>query len=170
MSRKKRVSIYEKEVREIDINNIIVSSLKECSDPEYQFVLHEEFDVLVNEKLKELDFNDYDYMFRTNSYWCGILTAEPFDSLMINYTEEEVLNIIKDYHLEIMSEDNNHWFLKFKNSTKSPLYRFFNKHKVDGYGLNIPYSINCLINKVEEYLQEDMNENLEEYGQFIFLD
>lgn len=170
MSRKKRISIYEKEVREIDVDEIITSALEGNYNPEYQFALNDDFGSDIMESLKELDFNDYDYMFTTACYWCGILTAEPFDRLMFNYTEEDILNIIKDYHLELIEKESNHLFIRFKNPTKSPLYRFFNQHKVDGYGLNVPYSVNGLINKVEEYLKKDMSENLEHYGQFIFID
>lgn len=99
-------------------------------------------------QLTKIDFYEFDYITRIgNVYWSGILTAEPFDRIIGKYSEEEILNIFKDYHIDITDG-----VMTFKHNTKSPLHRFLMKFKDDGYGWNVPTSIGGCFSKIADQL------------------
>lgn len=166
--RKVRKSIYGEKINELNVTDILFDSLERIREysPEWYLKLEENWVEKFEEKYKKIDFYHQNIINDYGVYWCGVLTAEPFDCLMEQYTEEDILNLIKNHHL-IMSQTDNGLVIQFKNPTSSPLYRFFNKHKEDGFGENIPYSVNGLINKLENILQKELSENLEYYGEWI---
>jgi hypothetical protein len=163
--RKKRTSIYRETIEDLNITGLVLDVLNESVDPDWQFNIHDSWDEKVQKALKELDFHQFDYYFRSNTYWCGVLMAEPFSELTAKYEEEEILNNIKDEHLKMVWTDDG-LVLRFFNPTKSPLYRFFLKHQEDGYGLNVPTSVSGLIGKIEKYLRQEFQENLDSYGEW----
>lgn len=160
---KVRKSIYGEQIEVLNVTEVLLDVLNQTEYPEWDFNLNSNWEEEIKNALKELDFHRYDYFFRSETYWCGILYAEPFGSLMEHYGEEEILNIIKDEHLKLVWTDEG-LVLQFYNPTKSPLYRFFNKHKEDGYGLNVTTSVNELIGKVKQFLRTELSEQLESFG------
>lgn len=161
--KRKRPSIYEHKIRKIHVTHSCEANEQE----DYAFHLYDNWVKRLQTTLEEFDFYDYHYLQGGHAYWCGILTAEPFDSLLNKYGDEEsILNEIKNHHLQFIERQNGEVLLQFINPTKSPLYRFFNRYKEDGYGDNIPYSINQLMNTIEKYLTEKLINELDEYGEW----
>lgn len=152
-------NIYDEKVETINISEIINKVY-----PSYDWKIKEDLEDEIKKVLDELDFNEYDYMFVSNSYWCGILTAVPFNEITENRSEEDVLNLIKEFHTKIEIVDGE-YIIRFVNPSKSPLYRFFNKYKKDGYGWNVPYSINGCFQKIQEYLEKEIA-NSEAFAEF----
>jgi hypothetical protein len=112
--------------------------------------------------LSEADFNNIDLLHDFGCYWCTCLTSEPFEGTRWA-DEESFLNNVKDYHLAIRQDIEKGLILYFKNNSKSPLYKFFLKHR-DGYGGNIAYSINAGLNKLWKYIKKDLRKNADNYG------
>jgi hypothetical protein len=166
MARKIIPSIYGEKIQELNISNIMDSVIEKYFDPDWYFELNSDWKDIVIKTLKNLDFCDYDYITNYGFYWSGVLTYEPFNALTPKFgEEEEILNIIKDEHLKLVDTKDG-LVLRFYNPVKSPLYRFFNKHKQDGYGGNIPYSINALLSKIGKYLEKEFSYNLSSYGEW----
>jgi hypothetical protein len=166
MARKVLPSIYGEKIQELNISNIMESVIEKCSDPDWYFKLLPNWEDKVQDTLKNLDFWNYDYVTNYGFGWSGILTLEPFNTLTNKFGEEEdILNLIKDEHLKLVQTENG-LILRFHNPVKSPLYRFFNKHKQDGYGGNIPYSINALLSKIGKYLEKEFLYNFSSYGEW----
>lgn len=161
--RKQRTSIYKETIEDLNVTWLLLSVVNESADSEWQFNIRDSWDEKVQKALKELNFHQFDFYFRSATYWCGVLMAEPFSELTEKYSEEEILNTLKDEHLKLVWTDEG-LVLRFFNPTKSPLYRFFNKHKEDGYGLNVPTSIHLLMGKIEKYLRQEFQESLDDYG------
>lgn len=112
--------------------------------------------------MDKIDFWDIDYIQRYGSvYWCGILTAEPFGEL--DDSEENILNLIKEHHLMVKDHKKTGVFIEFIPNTKSPLYRFFYRHR-DGYGLNIPASVNLLIRTIVLHMKRVITDSPDAYG------
>jgi hypothetical protein len=166
MARKTRKSIYGKEIKDINITNLLGNALEESFDPDWELDLKDNWMDVLEEKLHKLDFFEHNYISDYGSYWCGVLTLEPFDTLTEKYTEEEILNLIKNHHFAML-HTNDGTVLRFQNPTSSPLYRFFNKHKEDGFGLNVTYSVNGLLSKIESFLKSELETNLSNYGEWI---
>ncbi|WCK57267.1 hypothetical protein PP175_29185 (plasmid) [Aneurinibacillus sp. Ricciae_BoGa-3] len=161
--RKTRHSIYGQQIEELNVSDIFIDVLNECEAFDWHFECALDFQDRIQKAITKLDFHEYDYYFRTTTYWCGGLYAEPFGSLLKKYTEKEILNIIKDEHLKLVNEEYG-LVLRFHNPTKSPLYRFFNKYKEYAYGGNVTASVQDLLSKVQKYLKNEFETNLEAYG------
>jgi hypothetical protein len=78
-------------------------------------------------------------------YWSGILYVQPFYELTDQWSEEEILNHFIHYHAYV--EDAT---IKFQYNTKSPLNDFLLKYKEDGFGWNVPSSIDTCFKKAAE--------------------
>ena len=163
--RKVRKSIYKEQIQDLNVTDLLLDIVDQGFEADWQFNLDTNWDKKVEKALNDLDFHQYDFYFTSNTYWCGILYADPFGSLMYRYTEEEILNIIKDQHLKLVWEEAG-LILRFFNPTSSPLYRFFNQHKEDGYGLNVTTSVNELVRKIKQYLEQKLSANLDSYGKW----
>ena len=112
--------------------------------------------------LDKLDFWYIDtLMINTSVYWCGMLTAEPWDEL--GCSEETIANWINEYHLEIVLDKTNNCIIRFKNNSKSPLYRFFRKYR-DGYGENISYSLDSIFMKIKQHMEYLLDYKTQDYG------
>lgn len=162
-----RKSIYGKEINAINISEIISESLDnilELNNYEWGIVLNSDWTELLAKTIANINFWNLETITDYGTYWCGVLTAEPFDSLERFGEEEDILNLIKNHHFHLVTTDNV-LELKFKNPTSSPLYRFFNKHKEDGYGGNVPYSVNVLLNKIENFIKMELSNNILKYGE-----
>lgn len=170
MARIIKKSIYGEKIKSVNCSDILWRMVDESRQYGWSFEVSE---ITLAEKIKEdltkLDFEDISYGFKSKTYWCGILTAEPFGSLMNDYTEEDVLNLIKDNNLKLAVTKEG-LVIEFHNPTSSPLYRFFNNHKEDGYGGNVPYSVDVLISRIEKYLKECIAKDFERYGEWTELE
>ena len=168
MARKTRKSIYKEQIKDINISDVLGTLIEEAYDPEWQFNMDENWMEKLQEKLEDLNFYFYDYTSNYGSYWCGILTLEPFDRLENTIGREEtILNEIKKHHIKMEYNQDEGVVVRFHNPTSSPLYRFFNQYKEDGFGENIPYSINALMNKIEKYLKDELETNMTYYGEWV---
>lgn len=168
MTRKTRKSIYKEKINEINISDIFGTLMQESYDPEWSFNLEQDWMQKLNEKLQDLNFYFYDYTSSYGSFWSGILTLEPFDRLTDTIGREEtILNVIREHHIKMEENQDGFVIVRFHNPSSSPLYRFFNQYKEDGFGENIPYSINALLNKIEEYLKEELTRNMTYYGEWV---
>lgn len=169
MARKTRKSIYKEQIKVINISEILDNMIYETyEDPEWQFNLEDDWMEKLQGKLEDLNFYFYDYTNNYGSYWSGVLTLEPFDRLENTIgREESILNEIKKHHIKMEFNQDLGVIVRFHNPTSSPLYRFFNQYKEDGFGENIPYSINVLLNKIEKYLTDELRTNMTYYGEWV---
>lgn len=168
MARKTRKSIYKEQIKDINISEVLDTMFCDTHDPDWYFVLEDNWMEKLKAKLEDLNFYFYDFTSNYGSYWCGILTLEPFDRLADTIgCEETILNMIREHHIKMEETKEKGVVVRFYNPTSSPLYRFFNQYKEDGFGLNIPYSINSLMNKIEGYLTEELRNNLTYYGEWM---
>lgn len=168
MARKKRKSIYKEQIKVINISDIIGNLFDETYNSDWQFQLDKNWIEKLEDKLKELDFYSHNYISDYGVYWCGVLTLEPFDRLENTIgREEDILNEIKNHHLKMEYNNEEGVILRFYNPTSSPLYRFFNQHKEDGFGQNVPYSVNALLYKIEKFLKYELETNITYYGEWI---
>lgn len=159
------MTVYH-DIRNINITAIVHALEEENRNSEDNWVLdfHDGLHKIVEERLRALDFHSHGYIQGSNTYWSGILTMEPFDDLYDRYDcEEAILNDIKDHNLKVWTTPDG-LLVSFYNPHTSPLYAFFNEYKASGYGGNIPYSIEGLMNNLERYLKQDIIENTEVYG------
>jgi hypothetical protein len=167
MARNKRTSIYGKEIKQINVSDILGTILDDNFDPDWTFDVRHDWANLLKEKYEKLDFNDYGYISGSATYWSGVLTLEPFHVLGHFGDEGDILTLIKNENLQMVEKEQNEVIISFKNPTKSPLYRFFNQHKEDGCGGNVTYSVNVLLSRIEKFLEDELQNNLSSYGQWI---
>lgn len=164
------MNIYKKSVRSINIDDVLHASVVVNSEDEWGFTLDENLTLILRQKLDLLDFHSYNYINDYGVHWSGILTLEPFDDLYSTHDcEQSILNDIKHYHIRIIQEDGVN-LLKFDNPALSPLHGFFKTYEKGGFGGNIPYSLNMLMSKIEEYLKKDFVNNMSDYGTWNILE
>jgi len=160
---------FLKDIETINISQItldIENELAEINDYNCQFSFGSDDDIFKNvtEILNDANFYDIDTITRIGNpcfYWCGVLTAEPWCDLQME--EEEILNLILQDFIDVMHDEKGNVIINFHNNSKSKLYRFFYKYR-DGYGLNIPYSINDMLRKLEKWIIKELNDNTGEYS------
>lgn len=163
------MNIYQKKVRSINIDELLMAATVTHSEEAWGFTLHETLTLILRQKLDLLDFHSYQYINDYGVYWSGVLTQDPFDDLYDRHdSEESILNEIMHHHIRIVHEDGVN-YLKFDNPSTSPLYDFFKTYEKSGCGGNIPYSLNGLLTKLEDYLKKDFARNMSEYGTWNIL-
>lgn len=162
---------FIKDIKEYNISSMICDieeDIRDRNNYEYDFSFGSDGDICntIYKILEKIDFNNLDLIHDFGGYWCTCLTEEPFNEICESkYTEEEFFNLVKEHHLRIKSGKDLELVLYFKNNSKSPLYRFFLKHK-DGYGGNIAYSITAGLNKLWKAIQKELRNNADDYGKF----
>ena len=109
----------------------------------------------------DADFWNINHISDFGFYWCGCLTLEPWCELELE--EETILNQIVKYHV-VVGDD---CVMRFANNPKSPLYRFLLKYR-DGWGGNIPHSINAMLYRLHVWLLKQI-EDADRYGSWTQL-
>lgn len=126
------IDIYEAMVEKRDLSN-----LKATDEQLMKYVK------------EELDFYHLEFGINTAVYYCGILTAVPFDELAeTDMSEEDILNHFKDHHLKVEGK-----VLSFQYNPESPINDFLLKYKKDGYGWNVPSGIDQTFEVIERELR-----------------
>jgi len=160
---------FEKDINPINAYQIfldIENEIAEINEYDWQFSFGDESNLVavIQDVIKKIDFYNIDTITRFGNpvfYWCGMFTLEPFDQLEME--EEDIANLIVKYHLKIDTSDGI--LIKFVNNSKSPLYRFFRKYN-DGFGLNVPTSINTVLDRAEKWMKGYINDNMERFGEW----
>jgi hypothetical protein len=160
---------FVKDIESIDISEMtleIENEIAEINDFQYQFSFGSTEDIFrnISEILNDADFYDIETISSYGNpvfYWCGVLTAEPWCDLQME--EEEILNLILQDFINVMYDNEGNVIIGFHNNSKSKLYRFFLKYR-DGYGLNIPYSINTMLEKLSNWIKKELSDNTGEYS------
>lgn len=132
---------------------------------------------LVNETINEInEYNHNGYSFTLGSkdkivelvrelvdatQWVEVVEADIYMGILSLYTyfpwreigsnEDYITKLIVDNHIRV---DRDGW-VEFYNPTKSPLYRFFLKHR-EGYGGNISSSINSILLAIKRVIERDI--------------
>lgn len=153
------------EIDEVDITRRlqkIEQELDNMNGGEWAFSFGDYSDIvsLVKTALERADFYIIEHISDWGFYWCGCLTAEPWGDLHAG--EEWILNLLVKHHMVVRRDDKG-VFLGFKNPTKSPLYRFFLKHR-DGYGGNVAAGIGSMMYHLVEWMVKCWNSDLDRYG------
>lgn len=107
----------------------------------------------VNEIIENIDDYGWDYIMYNTIKLIPCYPLYPWIDISDN--EDTITDILLEHHIRV----NKNGIVEFYNHTKSPLYRFFLKHR-DGYGGNIPYSINAVMMMLEKLIEDVM---LDEY-------
>lgn len=155
------------EIEPIYFSQLLDSLNEDNAEDEWSLVPHDGIKEIIEERIRSLDYHSHGYITGSHVYWSGILTLEPFDDLYDRFDcEEAILNAIKDNNLKVSSSPEG-LKVEFHNPHTSPLYEFFNTYK-DGFGGNIPSSIQGLLSNIEKFLKEDIIENTEVYGIWNF--
>jgi len=164
MTTKRGIEFYD-EIKPINVSKMIEEIQEnhaERNNYDWFWTIGDEKEVVkvVERIIEEADFYNIDYMFTSKCYWCGILTADPWNEL--NMSEEETLNLIAHNHIKVTT-DKDGISLTFYPNTKSPLYKLFRKYP-DGYGENISSGINGVIRKLRDFINKRLSEHSDDYG------
>lgn len=149
------------------LEQVIFDAINQEYDFDLRFEIKDDWMKTFVKEMEAMDFAKYD-LTDSNVYWHGILTATPFDSILSDYTEADILNLIKNQHLKIgyLYEKSKSLSIYFCNPKISPLYEFFNKIKVDGNEDTLTHTIDMLVAKLDYYMRRQVWLNLWQYGEY----
>ncbi|MGF0347635.1 hypothetical protein ACQR3P_28760 [Rhodococcus sp. IEGM1300] len=156
-------------IEDVNVTALFAHLHEQNTEEQWRFVLSDDYRKTLQLKLDMLDFHHRNYISDYGTFWHGVLYEHPFHTLYgVHKSEADILNIIKNHHLRLWKTPEG-LLLSFFNPQDSPLHGFFKEHELDGYGLNVPASIQSLLYKVRDHLIEDIKVNTSDYGSWKYL-
>ena len=142
-------------INAVDLVHKIERDVAEFNGHEWILTFGNNNDIIykVNEIIDNIDNYDWAYIMHKHISMMPYYPLYPW--LDISDNEDTITDILLEHHIRV----NKNGIVEFYNHTKSPLYRFFLKYR-DGYGGNISYSINTVMQTLEKLIEDVM---LDEY-------